>query len=664
METVKRKATLFAAPLLFFIAGLTAGRLYFLYTYSDVFASDSFIDIFFAFMRGLRFDLSTACALSAPFIVLLFFPGADKSAKLLRWTFTALMLWYVGLLFYLFIDVHYYAFSQRHITFEIGNTWRDMDVIVKLGIKEYFADIVGLVVFLAAFAYLFGKTSRSLVRRLSVPAVMRVNSLKTIAADTAALLAVIVISVVFIRGGLQMKPLGVKDAFPGDKVTLGALSLNGVYTTFRTIYKSYKGQNPSAYLDALTLADGKTDFAKILTSPDREKSEPGYPLFRSFLYDKSEKRELNVVIFIMESWSAKHIKSLGGEISSAPNFDALAKEGLLLTEFFANGQRSMEGMAAILGSIPVWKGMILGQGGLLMQTRMEPLASALRKSGYETLFFHGARPGSMGFDSLVKRLGFSRHISMEDFEVNEKTYDSVWGIYDESVFLRAHETFDKADDKFFAVIYSLTSHSPYSIPSEKFRKFDKSRPHADFLNSMIYSDYALGRFFEEAKKSDYFKNTIFIITGDHTEGRSTSANLYESHRVPLLIYAPGIVSAGTIGRATSQLDISPTIFDLLKIDAEFTSWGKTIFDENEKPLLLSRGDMMVLVDEGRMLLTDLESPYGLYDYRTNPGKNLLQAGGDAKEVSQKMLRQLHNYLSFSYKLITENRIRPLIAAGN
>jgi phosphoglycerol transferase MdoB-like AlkP superfamily enzyme len=659
METVKRKTALFATPLIFFIAGLTAGRFYFLYTYSDVFASDGFIDIFFAFMRGVRFDLSTASTLSAPFILLLFFPGADRSAKLLRWTLSALMLWYAGLLFYLFIDVHYYAFSQRHITFEIGNTWRDMDVIVKLGIKEYFWDIVGLAVFLTGFAFLFVKSSRRLVRRLSVPLPMRENNLKTFAADFAALLAVIVISVVFIRGGLQMKPLGVKDAFPGDKVSLGALSLNGVYTTFNTIYKSYKGQDPAAFLDTLTLADGKTDFAKILTSPDREKSTPEYPLYRSYRYKKSEKRELNVVLFIMESWSAKHIKSLGGEISTAPNFDALAKEGLLLTEFFANGQRSMEGMAAILGSIPVWKGMILGQGGLLMQTRMEPLASALRKSGYETLFFHGARPGSMGFNSLVKRLGFSRHISMEDFEVNEKTYDSVWGIYDEDVFLRAHETFEKTDGNFFAVIYSLTSHSPYSIPSEKFRKFDKSQKHAGFLNSMIYSDYALGRFFEEAKKSGYFKNTIFIVTGDHTEGRSTSANLYESHRVPLLIYAPGIVNAGTIGRATSQLDISPTVLDLLKIDAPFTSWGKSIFDENEKPLILSRGDMIVLVDDGRMLLTDLESPFGLYDYRTDPGKNLLNKDKAAKAVSQKMLKRLHNYLSFSYKLITENRIRPV-----
>ncbi|MFQ5431484.1 MAG: LTA synthase family protein [Nitrospinota bacterium] len=658
METVKRKAALFATPILFFVASLTAGRFYFLYTYSDVFAGDGFLDIFFAFMRGLRFDLSIASTLSAPFILLLFFPGADKSAKLLRWIFTALLLWYLGLLLYLFIDIHYYAFSQRHITFEIGNTWRDMDVIVKLGIKEFFADIVGLVVFLTVFTIIFRKASRKLVRRLSVPGRMREDSVKMFTVDSAALIAAVALSVVFIRGGLQMKPLGVKNAFPGDKVTLGALSLNGLYTTFNTLYKSYKGQDPAAFLDTLTLADGKTDFAKILTSPGGEKSTPDYPLFRRYRYYKSEKRELNVVLFIMESWSAKHIKSLGGKLSAAPNFDKLAKEGLLLTEFFANGQRSMEGMAAILGSIPVWKGMILGQGGLLMQTRMEPIPSALRKEGYETLFFHGARPGSMGFGSLVKRLGFNRHISMEDFDVNEKTYDSVWGIYDENVFLRANETFNKTKDKFFAVIYSLTSHSPYSIPSEKFRKFDNSQPYADFLNSMIYSDYALGRFFEEAKKSDYFKNTIFIVTGDHAEGRSTSDNLYEGHRVPLLIYAPGIVKAGTIGRASSQLDIAPTILDLLKSNAPFTSWGKSIFDESKKPILLSRGDMMVFVDGGRMLLTDLESSFGLYDYRNDPDKNLLETGGNAKDVSQKMLKRLHNYLSFSYRLITENRIRP------
>jgi phosphoglycerol transferase MdoB-like AlkP superfamily enzyme len=658
METVKRKAALFFVPLLFVVAGLMAGRFYFLFTYADVYSGDGFLDIFLAFLRGLRFDLSTACALSAPFILLLFFPGVDRNPKLLRGILAVMMLWYVFLLFYDFIDVHYYAFSQRHLTFEIENTWRDTDVILKLGIREYLADIAALIVFLSVFCVIFWKASRRLARP-TASAMRQDNKLRLLAADGVALFAAVALSVIFIRGGVQMKPLGVKNAFPSDKVTLGVLSLNGVYTTFNTLYKSYKGEDPSAFLASLSLADGKTDVVRIITSPEREKSAPDYPLFRSYRFAESEKKPLNVVLFIMESWSAKHIKALGGELSAAPHFDAMSKDGLLLTQFFANGQRSMEGLAALLGSMPVWKGMIFGQGGLLLQTRIEPLPSVLGKNGYETLFFHGARPGSMGFDGIVKRLGFKRHISMEDFEVNKKTYDGVWGIYDEVVFLRAHETFNDLDGNFFAVIYSLTSHSPYSIPSEKFRKFDRSQPHSDFLNSMFYSDHALNRFFEEARKADYFKKTIFIITGDHTEGRSTSRNLYEGHRVPCLIYAPGIVEPGTVDRPASQLDIVPTVLDLLKINDPFTSWGKSVFDESEKMILLSRGDMMVFLGGDYMLLTDLDSPFALYDYRSDPDKNLLRTGGkEAEAISGKLLGDLHQYLSFSYELITENRIRP------
>lgn len=658
MKTVKRKAALFFTPLLLLAAGLMAGRFYFLFTYSDVYSDDGFIDLFLAFLRGFRFDLSTASILSSPFMLLIFFPGLDRNPKVLRGVLTAMMAWYAFLLFYDFIDVHYYAFSQRHLTFEIGNSWRDMDVILKLGLKEYFWSIVGLVVFLALFCAVFQLAARRLVRVREI--VGDARKFPATAVDVIALFAVVALSVIFIRGGFQMKPLGVKNAFPSDRVTLGALSLNGVYTTFNTLYKAYKGQDPSAFLASLTLADRKTDMAKVIASPDREQFTQEYPLYRRYRYEESEQRELNVVLFIMESWSAKHLKSLGGELSAAPHFDAMSKDGLLLTQFFANGQRSMEGMAAILGSMPVWKGMILGQGGLLVQTRLEPIPRIMKNNGYETFFIHGARPGSMGFDALVKRLGFNKHVSMADFEVNEKTYDTVWGIYDEEVFLRAHDMFAKHDGKFFAVIYSLTSHSPYSIPSDKFRKFDSSQPHADFLNSMIYSDYALNRFFEEAKMADYFKNTLFIITGDHTEGRSTSRNLYESHRVPALIYAPGIVEPGTIDRAASQLDIVPTILDILKINDPFTSWGKSIFDETEKPILLSRGDMMLFLDGGHMLLTDLESPFALYDYRRDPNKNLLKTGGaQAKELSAKLMGDLHNYLSFSYKLIIENRIRPV-----
>ena len=658
VRAVKNKTALFATPLLLFVAALTVARFYFLFTYSDVYAGAGIADIVYAFGRGLRFDLSITAIVSLPFMLALMFPGADGSPKFLRTVFTALPAWYMALLVYTFIDIHYYAFSQRHVTFELANTWRDADVMLKLGIREYMGGIVLLFAFLGVFAAVFHFAYGRLIKNCAARRRPR-RELKMFAADICALVAACVLSAVFIRGGLQMKPLGVKNAFPSENAELGALSLNGLYTTWTTVYKAYRGQDPSAYLASLSTEEDSGETVKYITDPQFEDFEPGYPLYRKYRYSANDKRPLNVVIFIMESWSAKHMASLGGKISASPHFDELAKDGLLLTNFFANGQRSMEGLAAVLGSMPVWKGMILGQGGLLLQTRIEPIGSIFKKNGYETIFFHGARPGSMGFDGLVKRLGFNRHVSMDDFDVNEKTYDGVWGIYDEDVFLRAHEEFAKisaAGKRFFSVIYSLTSHSPYSIPSEKFRRFTGDVPYAKFLNSMAYTDYALDSFFKNAREAGYFKDTLFIVTADHTEGRSTSDTLYESYRIPFLLYAPGIVEPGMLDAPASQLDVVPTVLDVLKFSDPFTSWGKSVLHGGGRRIMLARGELSVFVDGPYMLLSDIETPFALYDYRQDPSKNMIDA--DNGETAKKLLGEARAYLRFSWDLITENRVKP------
>ncbi|MBI5344939.1 MAG: sulfatase-like hydrolase/transferase, partial [Deltaproteobacteria bacterium] len=465
------------------------------------------------------------------------------------------------------------------------------------------------------------------------------------------------VSVVFIRGGLQTKPLSIKNAFANEKTELGVLTLNGVYTTFNTLFNARDDKRLAARLKSLKPAM-EIDIEGIIVSKEREENTPGYPLFRTFRYKEPERRRLNVVIFVMESWSAKFMRSLGGAADASPFFDTLAKDGLLLTNCFANAQRSYEGLSASLGSLPVWKGMALDQGGLLYQTRLEPVGQVFKGYGYETYFVHGARPGSMGFDGLVRRLGIQRHITRDDFKDRERTDDGVWGIYDEYAFLRAHEEFEKAQNPFFAVVYSLTSHTPYRVPSKEFEYFGRETGNREFLNAMRYSDYALRKFFEKARGGRYFKDTLFVIIGDHTEGFSTSNSLHENYRIPCLFYNTGAVSPGRDGMAVSQTDIVPTIFDILKIPAHYTSWGKSIFSPGARKALLPRGDHFVWVSEPYMLITDLDSPAGLYDYTKDPARNLLNGGGSKAASADALQDELLQYLKFSYSLVLENRIRP------
>jgi phosphoglycerol transferase MdoB-like AlkP superfamily enzyme len=652
-----------------FVVALTSARIYFLLKYREAFSAAASADIAASFLRGLRFDLSTAAIVTGPFLLVSLFPGARFGGRALRAILWAVFAWQAALLVYLFIDIQYFAFAQRHLTFEIRNAWTETGVILGIGFERYRFETMGLFLFIAAYAAVFIKV----VGLADHPPPRPGNwaerhSIAGFARDLAAFVLAIGLSVLLIRGGFQMKPLGVRDAFSGDHVELGVLSLNGIYTTISSL--AHDGADAKSMMNALRRirpTGGADDMeAAAMIVPSGEQVLAAYPLYRKYGYGPEDRRPLNVVVFVMESWSAKYIGALGGSPSATPFFDSLAPQGLLLANCFANAQRSIEGLTATLGSIPASLGALGGHGeGLLYQTRFSPIGTVLDRHGYETLFIHGARRGSMGFERLVKKFGIRRHISREDFDISRKGIDDGrWGIFDEHAFLRANDEFRAMRKPFFAVVYSLSSHTPYPIPSKEFEHFKADLPYRDYLNSLRYSDYALSRFFEAARKEKYFDDTVFVLVGDHTEGAATGASLYDSYRIPGFVYGRDIITPGRFDELTSQADVVPTILDILRVSDPFTSWGRSVFAAGPRSALLPRGDIFVYVKGRDMLLSSIEREIGLYDYAVNPGANILSSGGSgANDTADALNGKLAAYLLFSYDLMLQNRIAPQAESG-
>jgi len=146
-----------------------------------------------------------------------------------------------------------------------------------------------------------------------------------------------------------------------------------------------------------------------------------------------------------------------------------------------------------------------------------------------------------------------------------------------------------------------------------------------------------------------------VIVGDHTEGPSTSGSLYESYRVPLLLFAPGLIEPGEISTPVSQLDILPTVVDALKISRPFTSWGKSLFSAGAHSMVLPRGDLFVYQKNGMMLLSDIERPLALYAIPDAPARNLLDS---RPETARTLMEDLRAHIRFSSDLIKENRLKP------
>lgn len=638
-----------------FVAALCFGRLVFLLSYRDVFSAAPPAKVVWAFLYGLRFDLSTAAMLSAPFMLILFFPGVWRSPRVTRVTLAALLVWWNAILVYDFVDIQYYAFAQRHLTFEAQSAVHDLQTILGIGLSQYLPELLGLAGVMGLFSLVYWKIGRSFIAASSG---LPPHRSRTLAVDALVLLILISLEVVFIRGGLQAKPMGVRSAYLNESVELGGVTLNGLYTSLFSLAERLDGRDSLSQLARLRSGDPETDRRAVLeriTASPLEVTEPEFPLWRRFLDLPTGPRRWNVAVLILESWSAKFVGALGAEPDATPFFSRLSQDGLLLTNCFANAQRSIEGLSAILGSVPVWQGMVLGQGGLLYQTRLEPVGSVFRANGYQTLFVHGARRGSMGFDGLMKRIGIERHVSREDFELTETTDDGVWGIYDEPAFLRADAEMRRLQEPFYTAVFSLSSHTPYLLPSKTFERFGPEVPFHEFRNSMAYTDWALSRFFETARSASYFDHTLFVILGDHTEGPSTGETLYEAYHIPCLLHAPGLIKPGRFDGVVTHLDVFPTLVHAVGLPTPFTSWGKSVFAPGPRVGVLPRGDMFVVAEAPYLLLTRMDAPVALYDYTVDPGANVLERDEATRAAAERMGRYLRAYLRFSYELILENR---------
>ncbi|MDR0453624.1 MAG: sulfatase-like hydrolase/transferase [Deferribacteraceae bacterium] len=525
--------------------------------YYDFFSALSFTGLLNSFIQGARFD--AAVLFIALFPILLMFLLPVKSAvwkHLWMWAAFALFLC-CG--FFLASDVVYFGYVNRHLANEIYTLGNDLDFVFAI-VKSYIPLAIILLFIFAAAGYGWYK----LVSVTDKPE--RYIWLK--------ILAVAIISFVFIRGTFSSKPIGIIDAFHGGSVQ-GNLILNGIFTTYR-----YK------FNEDITTVSYETEEAFNLTGVDY--SLP-YPLLKS--YDGSD-RQFNVVILLFESWSAYYVGALGSKYGVTPNFDNLSREGALFTKHYAPDKRSVDAIQTILtGVMPVLGIASLGFG---LEVKLNNnLGSMASNNGFETIFMQSSARRSFYMDSTAKSLGFQQYYGKEDYPLILDYPDpkgSVFG-WDYETLNFLNNLLGKTDKKFLVMLFTGTTHIPFAKLPPQFNKYESAARNDEesFLNTLYYSDYSLGVFMENARKEPWFKDTVFIITGDHTLGKFEKQIFPNDFRVPLLIYAPGIAPAEVYDKVTGHIDLFPTIIELSGIKGEAAVFGKSVFDAGSRSAMINEG---------------------------------------------------------------------------
>ena len=553
----------------------------FFFNNQDYFREFEGSQIFWTFLQGLRFDLS-AVLFTNGLLILLFLAPFEKVAASKIWRYT--LGWMVILANSCFLtinvfDFEYYQFRGKRLTKSSFEIAADLKAQILPSMMDYwhfwaltFTLIAILMVAVKRTIWAEAPPSRPINRFL-------------------AFLGFLIFLPLGIRGGWQAKPLILANAFQGPNPKLAHLTLNSTFTLIRSS-KASTLQKVAFYKDWPSVK-------ATLTQP-----EPA---------GQKQKHQPNFVIIILESFSKEYV-----DRGFAPFLTKLGLEGTSFQNSFANGRRSIEALMSIFAGIPNLMDDPLITS-LYQTNRITGLPTILKKHDYSSAFFHGGNNGTMFFDTQAKILGFDHYYGADNYP-HEGHGDDHWGIFDEPFLQYSLKKMDQLKPPFLAGVFTLSSHYPYKIPKVHKDKFPKGT--LPIHESIGYADHALKEFFKVAATKEWFENTIFILTGDHTSESEDPSfqDLLGLFRVPIIWWSPKRDVVLDRNLMTQHIDIMPSILHLLgPHDDPRARFGAPVQRERPMPhVLLYSGATYYAAGREYLIRASLNQEFQLFNWREDP----------------------------------------------
>lgn len=547
----------------------------------------SFFDIVASFFVGLRFDFSVVPIFLFVYHVLLFFLFILYSLQKITFNnyklyclvlFFFEWFYFIHLLMSNFSSILNYGVNHKFLGWEYFAYFSDLPVFIK---SVYSKNPFLLI---SIFVFIFVSLSLGIV--LIFPSFSQFHNEKPIFKFSYlyVVLIYLVFSVILIRGGLQESPFRSADALTHKSNFINHLKLNGIFTIIHDFsdVKDFQiffpvEENIKFTREFLKNQDPFiSDFYPLLRYKKPKKIL--FPKFKT-IDAATPERKYNIILILLESWSAKFLKINGYPEEVTPNLNQLILKGVFFKNFYASGGRSANGIFCILTGLPDRAGRTILRSNQIFN-QFGSLPFLLKEKGYTTLFLHN---GDLEFDNLKNSLphfGFEILIGKEEME-KSKRYTKKWamGFFDEDLYDMAYLMMNQIQEPFFMTIFTSNNHHPYTVPNSKFEIFPATDIEYKFKNSYFYADYALGEFIKRIEKSKFIKNTILILVADHTH--HANLNYLEDRQIPFLIYSPYLFQNQIIEETSSQLDILPTILSLSGGNTIYSAIGRDLTSEEK-----------------------------------------------------------------------------------
>lgn len=623
-----------ASNLLLVMVLYTISRLFFFWVNVDLYPNVSVSHLLEMLAGGLRFDLTALLYLNSLYLlfVLLPLPSTIRNhhnyISTAKWAF-----WVPNILGFIVncMDIVYVRFTDRRTTCTVFTEFQNDGNLVSIiwqSMWQYW------------YVTLFGIALLTLLILCTRKQWHVATPHKTwvyYTAEIVLMLATIYFIVIGIRGGFgkYTRPITISNAMQYTNTPQEtAILLN-------TPFSLMKSLENTMYIHPHYFNDEEIEelFSPIHTDEIEENGRLG---------------QVNVVVLILESFSKEYIgfynQHIDGYNGFTPFLDSLLAQSVTYTHSFASGRKSIDAMPSVLSSIPMLIEPYIVTP--YSTNAVSSLAACLKEEGYATAFFHGAPNGSMGFQAYARSAGFEQYLGMDEYDGIE-AFDGTWAIWDEEFLQYYARSMNQMKQPFMTAIFTASSHHPFRVPKQYEGVFPRGTQ--PIHQCVGYTDYSLREFFAYAKQQDWYENTLFVLTADHTNQVSlpeyaTAKGIFE---VPIAFYSPRWNQGNLqIQGAVSQTDIMPSVLAYLGYSKPFFAFGEDILTQEKKHpyAVCYNHPVYQLLSDSLLLQFDGKEVCAVYNHQNDP---MLQYNIAEQTNTQEMETFLRAYIQqYIYRLTT------------
>lgn len=623
-----------ASNLLLVMVLYTISRLFFFWVNVDLYPNVSVSHLLEMLAGGLRFDLTALLYLNSLYLlfVLLPLPSTIRNhhnyISTAKWAF-----WVPNILGFIVncMDIVYVRFTDRRTTCTVFTEFQNDGNLVSIiwqSMWQYW------------YVTLFGIALLTLLILCTRKQWLVATPHKTwvyYTAEIVLMLATIYFIVIGIRGGFgkYTRPITISNAMQYTNTPQETAIL------INTPFSLMKSLENTMYIHPHYFNDEEIEelFSPIHTDEIEENGRLG---------------QVNVVVLILESFSKEYIgfynQHIDGYNGFTPFLDSLLAQSVTYTHSFASGRKSIDAMPSVLSSIPMLIEPYIVTP--YSTNAVSSLAACLKEEGYATAFFHGAPNGSMGFQAYARSAGFEQYLGMDEYDGIE-AFDGTWAIWDEEFLQYYARSMNQMKQPFMTAIFTASSHHPFRVPKQYEGVFPRGTQ--PIHQCVGYTDYSLREFFAYAKQQDWYENTLFVLTADHTNQVSlpeyaTAKGIFE---VPIAFYSPRWNQGNLqIQGAVSQTDIMPSVLAYLGYNKPFFAFGEDILTQEKKHpyAVCYNHPVYQLLSDSLLLQFDGKEVCAVYNHQNDP---MLQYNIEEQTNTQEMETFLRAYIQqYIYRLTT------------